>query len=77
MAAATTLPLPSQPMSYEQLVLARKSCRACAELVNPADPQPAQYDSTEVGPWSRWLASRAAKLILVGQDWGTAGYFRD
>ena len=64
-------------MSYEQLVLARKSCRACTELVNPADPQHAQYDSTEVGPWSRWLASRPAKLILVGQDWGTAGYFRD
>ena len=77
MAAATTLPLPSQPMSYEQLVLARKSCRACAELVNPADPQHAQYDSKEVGPWSRWLASRPAKLILVGQDWGTEGYFRD
>ncbi len=64
-------------MSYDELVLARKSCRACVELVNPADPRHAQYDGPEVGPWSRWLASRPAKLILVGQDWGTDGYFRD
>jgi uracil DNA glycosylase superfamily protein len=64
-------------MSYDELVLARKSCRACVELTNPADPTHAHYDGPEVGPWSRWLASRPAKLILVGQDWGTDGYFRD
>jgi hypothetical protein len=57
-------------MSYDDLVLARKSCRKCVELVNPADPSHADYDGHEVGPWSRWLASRPAKLILVGQDWG-------
>ena len=61
-------------MSYDKLVLARKSCRKCAELVNPADPSHAHLDGAEVGPWSRWLASRPAKLILVGQDWGTVGY---
>jgi uracil-DNA glycosylase len=64
-------------MSYDELVIARKSCRRCIGLVNPADPTHAQYDGPEVGPWSRWLASRPAKLILVGQDWGTDGYFRD
>jgi uracil-DNA glycosylase len=64
-------------MSYDDLVLARKSCRKCAELVNPADPSHAHLDGTEVGPWSRWLASRPAKLIIVGQDWGTVGYYRD
>jgi uracil-DNA glycosylase len=64
-------------MSYDKLVLARKSCRRCTELVNPADLTHAQYDGSEVGPWSRWLASRPAKVILVGQDWGTDGYFRD
>jgi uracil-DNA glycosylase len=60
--------------SYDQLVCDRKSCRKCADLVNPAD---LQYDSVEVGPWSRWLASRPAKLVVVGQDWGTVGYFED
>jgi uracil-DNA glycosylase len=59
-------------MGYDDLVRARKSCRLCVELVNPADTH---YDSTEVGPWSRWLASRPAKVVLVGQDWGTVGYF--
>jgi Uracil DNA glycosylase superfamily len=58
-------------MSYDQLVCARKQCRKCSgELINPAD----QCD--EVGPWTRWLASRPAKVILVGQDWGTVGYFQ-
>jgi uracil-DNA glycosylase len=64
-------------MSYDKLVLARKSCRKCVELVNPADPSHAHLDGAEVGPWSRWLASRPAKLILVGQDWGTVGYYRE
>lgn len=64
-------------MSYDQLVLARKSCRACPELTNPADPLLVDYDGSEIGPWSRWLASRPAKLVLVGQDWGTVGYFRE
>jgi|SRR5579862_5181396 len=61
--------------TYEQLVEARKSCTKCAGLINPADPSHAHLDGDEIGPWSRWLASRPAKLILVGQDWGTAGYF--
>jgi uracil-DNA glycosylase len=63
-------------MSYDDLVRERKRCRRCAELINPAHPLHAHYDSSEVGPWSRWLASRPAKLILVGQDWGTVGYFQ-
>ena len=64
-------------MSYDRLVRARKSCRKCADLVNPSDAELATYDGCEVGPWSRWLASRPAQLILVGQDWGTDGYFRE
>jgi hypothetical protein len=64
-------------MGYDELVLARNSCHRCEELLNPADATHAQFDGPEVGPWSRWLASRPAKLILVGQDWGTDGYFRD
>src|SRR5271155_4861318 len=63
-------------MSYEMLVQERKQCRKCGdELVNPAQLLNAKFDGSEVGPWSRWLASRPAKLILVGQDWGTVGYF--
>ena len=58
-------------MSYDQLVCARKQCRKCrGELINPGD------ECDEVGPWTRWLGSRPAKIILVGQDWGTDGYFK-
>ena len=58
-------------MSYEQLVCARKQCRRCSgELINPGDW------CDEVGPWTRWLGSQPAKVILVGQDWGTVGYFQ-
>jgi hypothetical protein len=61
-------------MSYEKLVRARKHCRKChPELRNPAE---FDHDADEVGPWSRWLASRPAELILVGQDWGDVGYFQ-
>jgi uracil-DNA glycosylase len=63
--------------SYDQIVCDRKSCRKCADLVNPADPVHAKDDDVEVGPWSRWFASRPAKLVVVGQDWGTVGYFQD
>lgn len=63
--------------TYDKLVVERKSCRKCAGLTNPADPSHAVFDGDEVGPWSRWLASRPARLILVGQDWGTTGYFQD
>src|SRR5262245_8128848 len=62
-------------LSYELLVRARKECCKCRDLVNPADPSYAQHDSDEVGPWSRWLASRPAKLVIVGQDWSTTDYF--
>jgi uracil-DNA glycosylase len=71
--ASSKSPLNQLP-SYDELVLARKSCRKCIGLVNPAD---AVFDGPEIGPWSRWLASRPAKLILIGQDWGTDGYFRE
>lgn len=62
--------------TYDQLVCARKSCTRCVGLVNPADSSHAHFDGLEIGPWSRWLASRPAKLILVGQDWGTVNEFR-
>jgi uracil-DNA glycosylase len=64
-------------MDYEELVRARKACRLCHDLLNPAAPALAQYDSPEVGPWSQWQASRPAKIIVVGQDWGTERFYRD
>jgi DNA polymerase len=34
------------------------------------------YDSTEIGPWSRWQGNLDAELVVVGRDWGDVPYFQ-
>lgn len=60
---------------YAELVTTRKTCHLCQELVNPADVENGRYDSSEIGPWSRWQGNVNAKLMVVGQDWGDTRYF--
>ena len=55
---------------YQRLVQLRKQCRDCPDLVNPS-----RYDSTQIGPWSRWQGNLETELMIVGQDWGTTTYF--
>lgn len=57
--------------SYEELVLARKTCTRCPGLTNPSYGTLARHDGDEIGPWTRWLGSRPAHLTVIGQDWGT------
>jgi uracil-DNA glycosylase len=61
--------------AYTAMVRARKSCRACAALVNPADCEGGVYDSEQIGPWSLWQPDLNADLLIVGQDWGDTRYF--
>jgi hypothetical protein len=42
----------SMNASYAALVNARKSCRSCPELLNPATCDGGIYDSNQIGPWS-------------------------
>lgn len=69
------------PMSkaerYTALVRARKAFDAGAAhgLVNPATVEGGQYDSDEVGPWTRWAGDLDADVMVVGQDWGDVRYF--
>lgn len=71
----------SASADYGKLVGARKRCDRCREdLRNPAGTNAgghdlAQFDTDEVGPWSAWVGTRPAKLLLVGQDWGTVTYY--
>jgi len=65
----------SKVEDYAGLVAVRTTCRLCSELVNPADVENGRYDSSEIGPWSRWQGNLNAKLMVVGQDWGDTGYF--
>jgi DNA polymerase len=60
---------------YREIVLARKNCRICPGLKNPADVAGGQFDCDEIGAWSRWQGNLDADVILVGQDWGDVDHF--
>jgi len=60
---------------YRDLVARRQLCRACAGLRNPAEPELACFDSTQIGPWTRLHGDLNAGLMIVGQDWGGVHYY--
>jgi uracil-DNA glycosylase len=64
---------------YRALVEKRKACRLCEEcgLQNPGSPELTEWDSDDIGPWSRWLSDLDAKIVVVGQDWGDVKGYRD
>ena len=62
---------------YAELVRKRKSCDACEGLANPATFKDGAYDSDQIGAWSLWQGNLKAKLMAVGQDWGTCKYAED
>lgn len=68
-------PDPTRVAAYTALVQARKACRACTALVNPAACDGGVYDSDQIGPWSLWQGNLNADLVIVGQDWGDTRYF--
>lgn len=63
--------------AYKTLVNKRKLCGLCAHsgLTNPSFFEGGIYDSDQIGPWSRWQGNLNARLMIVGQDWGTPTYF--
>ena len=60
---------------YNALVNERKRCHICDGLRNPSEKDLKQFDSDEIGPWSRLHGDLSAKLMIVGQDWGGVPYF--
>lgn len=60
---------------YQQLVKQRKECRECPGLVNPSACARGSYDSSEIGPWSRWQGNLHSPLLIVGQDWSDEAGF--
>ncbi len=66
-------------IQYRKLVEKRKRCTRCENLdpplINPSNVNNGVYDSDEIGPWSLWQGSLNAKILLVGQDWGTEDHF--
>ncbi len=60
---------------YQRLVDLRKSCNVCEGLENPSRVANGVFDSSEIGPWSRWQGNLASPILLVAQDWGHVGNF--
>lgn len=60
---------------YAALVRDRKRCRRCQGLRNPADADLVEFDSEEIGPWSRLHGDLNADLMIIGQDWGDVRYY--
>jgi uracil-DNA glycosylase len=67
----------SKAEAYAAMVADRKRCRACVGLTNPSEVDSGQHDSEHIGPWSRWQGNLDAKVMVVGQDWGTVKCLRD
>lgn len=60
----------NQTTKYRAMVSARKACRQCDGLVNASVLRDGEFDSSEIGPWTRWLGDLGARVLVVGQDWG-------
>src|SRR5665213_2577293 len=61
---------------YAALVSARKAYDPTPlGLNNPSASAHARFDSSHVGPWTRWAHDLNAELMIIGQDWGDERYF--
>jgi uracil-DNA glycosylase len=65
----------AKQQKYEIIVSARKACRKCVGVHNPAVIEEGTLDSNHVGPWTGWQGNLDADLMVVGQDWGGHEYF--
>jgi uracil-DNA glycosylase family 4 len=61
--------------AYLTLVHARKECRLCNGLTNPANCVGGFDDGDDIGPWSKWHGNLKAELMVVGQDWGDTNFY--
>ena len=67
----------------EQLTKARRNCRECSSLCSKTDvvlfnsAEDSRLDFDTIGPWTRWNGNLNAKVMIVGQDWGTKEYLKE
>lgn len=62
---------------YRELVAARKRCKLCPALKNPSEVQGGVFDSSEIGPYSRWQSDLAADLVVVAKDFAPVSKFKE
>jgi uracil-DNA glycosylase len=61
---------------YKTLVNQRKQCSLCADH-SMTNSSSLNFETNNIGKWSDWQDSLDAKIIVVGQDWGTVKYWND
>lgn len=66
----------TKEIEYTALVESRRACAVCQGLQNPAVVCDGAFDSAEIGPWSRWQGRLDSPIMVVGQDFSDAAYFK-
>ena len=61
---------------YKTLVNQRKQCLLCVDS-SMTNSSSLNFETNNIGKWSDWQDSLDAKIIVVGQDWGTVKYWND
>ena len=66
-------------VKFEKLVAKRKEFKfSDPELVNPSQIEGGMYDKENyLNPWDKWHGNLDAKILLIGQDWGSEEYYRN
>ncbi len=68
----------SKEEAYKQLVEKRKHSKFPKDLKNPSEVENGIYDKeNHIGPWSKWQGNLNAKIMFIGQDWGSEQYYLD
>jgi DNA polymerase len=66
----------SKERAYQELVKKRKKYKFPPGLINPANVKNGIFDKEiNIGPWCKWQGNLNAKIMLIGQDWGTVKYY--
>jgi len=64
----------NKQLEYQKLVSARKACRLCKEY-GMTNQSATQFDSASIGKWTDWQGNIDAKVMVIGQDWGSLDYW--
>ena len=63
---------------YQLLVSKRKNCRDCMSLNEKfviTNQHETSYDTSSIGKWSDWQGNLDAKIMVIGQDWGSYNHW--
>jgi uracil-DNA glycosylase len=63
--------LGSKEAAYAALVVQRRRCRKCSDVVNPSVAAAGRFDAEGyIGPWTDWQGNLNAEIMVIGQEWG-------